>query len=122
MDDMGLALAAADVVVARAGANTIAELAALAKPTILVPNTQMAGHQQANAKLLGRASAARVIPDDKLTGNRLVSEIERLLDDSKEQEALSREIAKFSKPHASIDLAKLILGHARQPEPEPDTA
>lgn len=114
LHDMGLALAAADIVVARAGAQTIAELAALGKPTILVPNTQMAGHQVANAKLLGRSGAARVIRDDQLTGPKLQAEVLRLLDDPKEQASLSAAIRQFAQPQASKELAKLILSQARQ--------
>lgn len=114
--DMGLALAAADLVVARAGANTIAELAALAKPAILVPNGNLAGHQEANARLLGRADAARVIYDHKLSGRLLLAELKRLIDNPDEAERLSQHIREFAVTDSSRQLAELILAYAPKPE------
>ena len=109
--EMGLALAAADVVVARAGANTIAELAILSKPAILVPNGNLAGHQVANARLLGRADAVRVIYDDKLKGRLLLAELSRLIEDPAEAERLGQHIQAFATADASRKLAELILAH-----------
>lgn len=110
--DMGLALAAADVVVARAGAGTIAELAVLGKPTILVPNTQMAGHQVANARLLGRRDAARIIYGERLKPALLLAEIRRLLDSPDEAERLAEHLRGFAQPEAGRELARLIMSLA----------
>ncbi len=78
--DMGAAYAAADVVVCRAGATTIAELAALGKPAILVPYPYAADdHQRANAESLVRAGAARMVLDIEATGERLAAEVRALL-------------------------------------------
>ncbi|HUD10884.1 MAG TPA: glycosyltransferase, partial [Candidatus Saccharimonadia bacterium] len=106
--DMALALAAADVVVARAGANTIAELGVLGKPTVLIPNYEMAGHQVENARVLSRLGAVRVLDGSKLTTERLVGEIQRILGDSEEQGRLAKAIAQFGNPHAAGKLAELI--------------
>jgi UDP-N-acetylglucosamine--N-acetylmuramyl-(pentapeptide) pyrophosphoryl-undecaprenol N-acetylglucosamine transferase len=116
--DMGMALAAADVVVGRAGVGTITDSALLGKPTVLIPNTQMAGHQIANAQLLGRSGAARVIAGNKLTPQGLVGELKRLLSDTKEQENLSKAIRQYAKPDAAKELAGIIyqLGHVREGE------
>jgi UDP-N-acetylglucosamine--N-acetylmuramyl-(pentapeptide) pyrophosphoryl-undecaprenol N-acetylglucosamine transferase len=109
MTGMGNALAAADVVVARAGANTIAELAALSKPTILIPNYLMAGHQVENARMLSRLGAVRVLEEPTLTTQRLVGELKQILGSETEQASLSKAIAKFATPDAPRDLAKAIM-------------
>jgi len=116
MGDMALALAAADVVIARAGANTIAELAYLRKPTILIPNYEMAGHQVDNARVLSRAGAVRVLDGAKLTTERLVMEVKRIVGDREEQASLSRGIAAFGQPDAARDLAQVILEVGRAGE------
>jgi UDP-N-acetylglucosamine--N-acetylmuramyl-(pentapeptide) pyrophosphoryl-undecaprenol N-acetylglucosamine transferase len=78
--DMRAAYAAADVVVCRAGATTIAELAALGKPAILVPYPYAADdHQRANAESLVRAGAAAMVLDADASGERLAAEVRRLL-------------------------------------------
>ena len=78
--DMGAAYAAADVVVCRAGATTIAELAALGKPAILVPYPYAADdHQRANAESLVGVGAAAMVLDAEASGERLAAEVRRLL-------------------------------------------
>ncbi|TMA74075.1 MAG: undecaprenyldiphospho-muramoylpentapeptide beta-N-acetylglucosaminyltransferase [Deltaproteobacteria bacterium] len=78
--DMGAAYAAADVVVCRAGATTIAELAALGKPAILVPYPYAADdHQRANAESLVAVGAAAMVLDAEASGERLAAEVRRLL-------------------------------------------
>ncbi|MBE7021643.1 MAG: undecaprenyldiphospho-muramoylpentapeptide beta-N-acetylglucosaminyltransferase [Ruminococcaceae bacterium] len=69
---MDLVLAAADVVIGRAGALTVSELSALGKPAILIPSPNVAhDHQTYNAKSLEKAGAALVIPEAELCGSRL---------------------------------------------------
>lgn len=78
--DMRTAYAAADLVVCRAGATTIAELAALGRPAILVPYPYAADdHQRANAESLVRAGAARMVLDAEASGARLAAEVRTLL-------------------------------------------
>jgi len=110
MGEMAPALAAADLVVSRAGANTIAELAALGKPTVLIPNYEMAGHQVENARVLARSGAARVLDGARLTPEKLVGEVRRLLEDEAERGRLARSIREFYKPDAALALARVILG------------
>jgi UDP-N-acetylglucosamine--N-acetylmuramyl-(pentapeptide) pyrophosphoryl-undecaprenol N-acetylglucosamine transferase len=107
--EIALALAAADIVVSRAGANTVAELAALRKPTILVPNYLMAGHQVENAKLLARQGAVRVLDERRINPARLVAEIQGILGSEESQASLAKGIGALAKPDAAMDLAKLIL-------------
>lgn len=129
MGEMAAGLAVADLVLARAGANTIAELAILGKPTVLIPNYEMAGHQVENARVLARQGAVRVLDGSKLTAEELVGEVKRLVGDQSEIERLSEGIRKLAKPDAAEELAKLILSvagegsdtkteHDAEPEPE----
>lgn len=110
MGDMGLALAAADLVIGRAGVNTINDSAVLGKPTILIPNFEMAGHQVENAKVLSRQGAVRVLDGSRLTGTLLEAEINHVLGDDAEQERLSAAIRGFGRPEAAEELARLVLG------------
>jgi UDP-N-acetylglucosamine--N-acetylmuramyl-(pentapeptide) pyrophosphoryl-undecaprenol N-acetylglucosamine transferase len=72
LDDMGDAYAVADLVLARAGASTLSELAALGLPAILVPYPYATeGHQAANARRFESAGAAVVATDDELVSGRL---------------------------------------------------
>lgn len=87
-EGMADAYAVADVVVARAGMGTIAELAALGKPTVLIPILN--SHQEANAQALAGRSAAEVVT--YLTPQTLMQAIIRLLDDQQHREELSHNI------------------------------
>ena len=78
-DRMDLAYAAADLVVARAGATTVAELAALGVPSILVPWPLAAeDHQTANARALADVGGALLVPEPELDADRLGREVDRL--------------------------------------------
>lgn len=108
--EMGLAYAAADLVVSRSGANTVAELSSWSKPAILIPYQGSANReQQANAAALSKAGAARVIDQDELGGRRLLAEIDKLMDNPSDRRYLAANIAKFHKPDAAEHLARLIL-------------
>ena len=74
MDRMDLVYAAADLVVARAGASSIAEVSVCGLPAILVPYPYAtAGHQEANARAMQRAGGATVLPDDELSADSLTA-------------------------------------------------
>ena len=118
MKEMPLALAAADVIIGRAGVGTISDSAALRKPTVLIPNNQMAAHQMANARMLARMGAVRVIDNAKLTPERLVGEVRRILDNPQEAVMLAKAIGEFARPEAAADLARLVLASARVPKPK----
>lgn len=108
-NDMAQALAAADVVISRAGANTIAELALLKKATILVPNHLMAGHQVENAQMLARAGAVRVIGDDRLSPAILERELAAITGSESEKNFLQEHLSSFAVPDAAERLAAEIL-------------
>jgi UDP-N-acetylglucosamine--N-acetylmuramyl-(pentapeptide) pyrophosphoryl-undecaprenol N-acetylglucosamine transferase len=79
IEEMGDAYAVADLVVARAGAGTCAEITALGLPAVLVPLRAASGHQVENARVLERAGAAVVIPEEALDGARLARVLTELL-------------------------------------------
>jgi UDP-N-acetylglucosamine--N-acetylmuramyl-(pentapeptide) pyrophosphoryl-undecaprenol N-acetylglucosamine transferase len=105
---MGPALAAADLVVTRAGTNTLAELAALGKPTIVIPGSQL-HDQTSNATTLARTGAVRVINEEKLSPALLTHEIEGVLASPEAQAALEKGIRTFAVHDAADQLAELIL-------------
>ena len=110
--DMWKYLAAADLVVARAGATSNLELAALAKPTILVPNARLTGgHQMKNAQVYKKSNAVEIVSDDEIENSPeiLSNKILELLDDSQKTSKMSQEFSKFAKPNAAKDVADMIL-------------
>lgn len=115
-EEMADYLAAADLVVARAGASTLADLAYFAKPAIIVPNPMLSGgHQLSNARSFTEAKAALVLDEDELKNSpeRLLDAIRGLLGDKKHLARLSRAIAGLARPDATQDIAKQILGVGR---------
>lgn len=83
INDMDRCLAAADLVVCRAGASSLSEIQALGKPSILVPYPYAAeNHQYYNAKTMSDRDAAILIEEKDFTGERLLSEVEALLADA----------------------------------------
>jgi UDP-N-acetylglucosamine--N-acetylmuramyl-(pentapeptide) pyrophosphoryl-undecaprenol N-acetylglucosamine transferase len=111
IDDLYRYSGAADLIVTRAGATTIAEFASQARPCIMVPNPYLTGgHQLKNAKLLSDKSAVRVVSDDALNdGTSLKSAIVELLDSPKAREELSRNLHGFAHSDAATELAQLLL-------------
>ncbi|MBP3884617.1 MAG: UDP-N-acetylglucosamine--N-acetylmuramyl-(pentapeptide) pyrophosphoryl-undecaprenol N-acetylglucosamine transferase [Olsenella sp.] len=82
IDRMGEALAAADLVLSRAGASSVAEIAALATPSMLVPYPlATADHQTTNARYLVDAGAAIMMPDDEIDTPGFASSLFSLIDD-----------------------------------------
>ena len=110
-DELDQLLLAADLVVARAGATSIAELAALSKPTILVPSPYLTGDQQTkNAELLASSGAAVLLTEDKLHEQPLLlsKEIIHLLDDSKLRRRLADNIHGLSVADANARIVAVI--------------
>jgi UDP-N-acetylglucosamine:LPS N-acetylglucosamine transferase len=114
-DRMDLVLAAADVAVCRAGATTVAELAVVGLPAVLVPLPGAPGdHQTANARHLADAGAAVVVPDGELDGARLAAEVDALLADPSRLEAMAAAAGSVARPRAAEDVAALVEEHARR--------
>lgn len=114
IDDMPRAFAAADLVVARSGAATVAELAAAGRPSILIPYPYAADdHQLKNARAMERAGAAVVIEDRDLTGRRLFDEVRRLVEDPARLAAMGLAARALARPRAAARAAEVLEAAAR---------
>ena len=115
-EDMPSALCAADVVLSRAGASTVCELAAVGVGSILVPlPIATEDHQTANARVLEQAGAAVVVPDAEFDGARLVAELDGLLAAPGRLEAMAANARTVGRPDAAERVADLLVRHARRP-------
>ena len=107
INDIGARYAAADLVIARAGALTLAELTALGKPAILVPFPHAAhDHQSFNARALVRAGAAEMIPEDGLDSGKLADKLEKLIVDGdrrRQMAAAARSLARLGAREKIVD-------------------
>ena len=99
--DMPLVMAAADVVLCRAGASTISELTAIAKPSILVPSPNVtANHQEKNARVLAGQGAAVLLLEKDCQGDALYEQAEGLLRDRPRREEMVRALNSMAVPDA----------------------
>ena len=113
-DRMDLLLAAADLLVGRAGGTTVAELAEVGLPGVLVPlPIAPRDHQTANAAALVRAGAAVLVPDGELDGDRLVRELQPLLDEPERLVAMGDAARSLARPDAADRVADLVEANAR---------
>lgn len=109
IERMDLAFAAADLIVSRAGAGTLSELAVVAKPAILVPSPNVAeDHQTKNALALSSEGAALMIKDSD-AAQALVPAICQLQQDADGRARMQSAIQKFDKRHAAQTIARDIL-------------
>ena len=103
-------MSAADLVVCRAGATTLAELTAAARPAILVPlPTATDDHQRKNAQALVRAGAARMLEQRELTGDRLATEILGLARDEPARRQMSGAARGLARPDAARVIVDRVL-------------
>ncbi len=103
-------MAAADLVVSRSGALTVAELAAAGRPSILVPfGAAAAGHQLENARALEKAGAAVVIAEKDFTAESLAGTIHELFRDRERLVGMGQKARALARPDAARDLAQLLF-------------
>jgi len=108
--DMGVALAAADVAVNRAGASSLAELAARRVPSVLIPYPTAAdNHQRFNAQAFAQNGAARMLPQNSTTPEMLAGEILELLRNPAKRSAMQQALAAWHSPAAAREIAQRIL-------------
>jgi UDP-N-acetylglucosamine--N-acetylmuramyl-(pentapeptide) pyrophosphoryl-undecaprenol N-acetylglucosamine transferase len=113
IDRMDMAYAAADLVVCRAGASTLAELAILGMAAVLVPYPFAAGnHQFFNAKTLAENGAAMLIADAEIRSEQSKRKLIETLEDEQKLNAMKTACAKFAKPTAATDIAKRVIALA----------
>lgn len=106
-------LAKADLIIARAGASSVSEIALMGKPSILVPLAiAMDDHQTANAKALERLDAAKIVPELDFTVERLTQLLTETLNDTDWLDRAGRNASKLARPDAARDLAALVISAA----------
>ena len=99
INDMDTCLAAADLVICRAGASTLAELEAVGKASILIPSPIVAGnHQYYNAMVLGKAGAAIVMEQKDVTPQILIEQVKRLYEHPEQLAEMSQHAAELAVP------------------------
>jgi UDP-N-acetylglucosamine--N-acetylmuramyl-(pentapeptide) pyrophosphoryl-undecaprenol N-acetylglucosamine transferase len=104
------AFAAADLVVCRAGAGAVSELAAARKPSVLIPFPFAADqHQLKNAQAFERAGAARMSLDREWNGERLFQTVRDLYEDRARLKAMGDSAGKFAHPGAARRAAELLV-------------
>ena len=110
LNRMDLAYAAADVIISRAGAGTIAELCVVKKPVVMVPSPNVAeDHQTKNALALVEHNAAVFIPD-RDAETKLIDKTLEVLNDKDLQKTLSTNIGKLALPNADEVIAREVMG------------
>jgi len=105
---MPAAFARADLLLCRSGASTVAEVAAAGKPAIFVPlPTAADDHQRRNAEALAQAGAARLLPQNELSGERLAQEIVSLFGDRSQLARMGAAARRFAHPTAAAEIAAM---------------
>jgi UDP-N-acetylglucosamine--N-acetylmuramyl-(pentapeptide) pyrophosphoryl-undecaprenol N-acetylglucosamine transferase len=110
LHDLPAELAAADLVLCRSGAMTVAEVAAAGRPALFVPfRLATHGHQEANARALERAGAAVVVTEDEAEEGRLGPALAELLGDPARLAAMGRAARSLGRPDAAARVCDLVL-------------
>ncbi len=110
IDNMPVVMAAADLVICRAGASTIGELTALGKPAILVPSPFVAAnHQYKNAKVLADRGGAVLIEEKDCTGEELYRTALELLADGSRRATMGRALRELASPRAAQDIYENLM-------------
>jgi UDP-N-acetylglucosamine--N-acetylmuramyl-(pentapeptide) pyrophosphoryl-undecaprenol N-acetylglucosamine transferase len=117
LDDMPQRFAAADLVVCRSGASTVAELSAAGKPAVLVPFPLAADdHQRSNAEVMAKAGAAVLMPEAELTPEALLACLQSLFGDRQRLHRMGEDARQLARPDAAARIAakvKLLAGERR---------
>ena len=118
LDDMGAAIAAADLVVARAGATSIAEITALGRPAVLVPYPYATDdHQTRNARGVVEAGAGVLVADADLDGPGFAEAVIGLLTDRERRQAMAQASRLLGRPDAAARVARLATEAVEGAEP-----
>ncbi|MCK6535161.1 MAG: undecaprenyldiphospho-muramoylpentapeptide beta-N-acetylglucosaminyltransferase [Polyangiaceae bacterium] len=110
IQDVPAALGAANLVISRAGASAVSEIAAVGRPALFVPYPYAAGdHQRHNAETLARAGAAVSIAAQGATVETIAAEVERLATEPGLLEQMAAAAEQWGKPHAAAEIARDLL-------------
>lgn len=109
--DMPACMAAADVVLSRAGASTISEISAIAKPSILVPSPNVtANHQEKNARVLSDQGGAVLMLEPDCTGDKVFDQVTAMLADPHGLHQMSQALARISVSDANERIYQVLKG------------
>lgn len=109
-DDIALLMKKSDLIISRAGANTLAEISALSKPSILIPLPSASkDHQTINAKVYNEKNAALMISEKSLTSSSLISIINRLMEDEKLRKLIGHHAHEFVAPDAAKEIINILF-------------
>ena len=112
---MANAMLAADLIICRAGATTLAELAAIGRAAVLVPlGTATDDHQRHNAEILERASAVKILDERLLSGVSLVDVINELIRDPGRLKQMAKTMSSFAVPNAAEIIVDRIFALANE--------
>ncbi len=125
IEDMPNALAEADFVIGRAGASAVAEICAVGRPSLLVPDPFAGDHQKVNADSIAREGASVWLPSADATPVRLASELAALIDEPSRLSSMASAARRLGRPRAAHAIAEDLLalaGLARAPSSGGDRA
>ena len=113
LEDMPRQFEMSDLILARSGASTVAELAASGKPSLLVPFPQAADdHQRKNAEVLAEGRAALVLLEQDMTADRLLRALSGLLSDRNKLSEMAACARTFAHPQAAARIAEMVASLA----------
>ncbi|HUG55648.1 MAG TPA: UDP-N-acetylglucosamine--N-acetylmuramyl-(pentapeptide) pyrophosphoryl-undecaprenol N-acetylglucosamine transferase [Candidatus Limnocylindrales bacterium] len=113
-EEMGAALASADLVVGRAGSSSIAEPLAFGVPLVLIPfGAAASGHQAANARAAAESGAAAILREGELDADRLAAFVAGLLDDGERLRRMRTAASAAGRPDAADEIARELLAIGR---------
>lgn len=113
IDNMDICLPACDIVISRAGASSISEIAILGKPSILIPSPNVAeNHQFHNAMTLAENDGAILIEEKNLNGEILAKNIQYLKNNRKKLDTISQNALKNAKSNALSEICRIIMNLA----------
>ena len=107
-ENMGAALASADLVIARAGASSLGEFPFFGLPAVLIPYPYAWRYQKVNADYLAQRGAA-IILEDELLEKELLAVVRALLENPSKRQAMQSAMRSLARPHAADDLAKMLV-------------
>ena len=108
--DMPLVMAAADLVMCRAGASTLAELTAMGKPAVLIPSPNVTNnHQEKNARVLADAGAAKLLLEPDFTADSLLGLVSELLHHPEQLDVMSEKMRALGVPDATGRIAGIVM-------------
>ena len=110
ISDIGESYSWADLVICRAGAGTLAEVTALGRPSILIPYPSATDmHQEANARELSVAGAAKYFREGEIGAVKLAGEIQSLLEDPEKLANMGKNARKLGRPMAAAEIAATLI-------------